>query len=333
MRADRLLSILLLLQAQGKMTARELAQELEVSERTIYRDIDALSFAGVPIFSESGHQGGYALVENYQTTLTGLSKGELRALFMLGNLTPLGDLGVREELQRALLKISAALPRDRCRDDEQISRYFHFDSSWWRQDKERFQHLQVIQQAIYQNQKLNIVYQPPFAVEIKRLVAPFGLVAKAGRWYLVCARNNGIHVHRVSHLLDVSISQEHFACPERFNLAAFWQGWCADYESLLTDFTATVRVAPRLIPFLPMYFGHSIHTMIDGAPPPDLDGWIQLDLTFESFDAARDRFLSFGSAVEVLAPRSLKLSIIDYAEQIVHLYKQSPAEEIKSGIV
>jgi len=325
MRADRLLSILLLLQARGKLTARELAQELEVSERTIYRDIDALSFAGVPIFSESGHQGGYALVENYQTTLTGLSKGEWRALFMLGNLTPLADLGVREELQRALLKISAALPQDRCRDDERISRYFHFDSSWWRQDKERLQHLQVIQQAIYQNQKLNIVYQPPFAVEIRRLVAPYGLVAKAGRWYLVWAKNDAIHVHRVSNLLDVAISEEPFTCPEHFDLAAYWQGWCINYEALLMDFTARVRIAPRLIPFLPMYFGHSIHTMIDGAPPPDSDGWIQLDLTFESFGTARDRLLSFGSAVEVLAPRSLKLSIVDYAEQITSLYSQMSA--------
>jgi len=186
------------------MTARELAKELEVSERTIYRDIDALSIAGVPVYGEPGPDGGYALVDSYRTNLTGLTEGEVRALFMLSIPAPLADLGVSQELRAALLKLSAALPDARRRDEERVRQRFHLDSTWWRQGEERVPHLQTIHQAVWQDRKLHVMYHPPFAIEIERLVAPYGLVAKAGVWYLVCARNDRLHVHRVSDLLDVS---------------------------------------------------------------------------------------------------------------------------------
>lgn len=320
MRADRLLAILLLLQARGKMTAGELAQELEVSERTIYRDINALSIAGVPVYGESGPEGGYALVDRYRTNLTGLTEGEVRALFMLSIPAPLADLGVSQELRTALLKLSAALPEARRCDEERARQRFHLDSAWWRQGEERMPHLQTVHQAVWQDRKLHIVYRPPFAIEIERLVAPYGLVAKAGVWYLVYARNDAIRVHRVSDLLDVSISAESFKRPAGFDLAAFWGEWCAEYEAFLSDFTATVRVAPPFIPELPRYFGNHIHTKIAQAGPPDAAGWIQLELAFESFEAARNRLLGFGRGVEVLEPRALRRSVLDYAEQIVDLY-------------
>lgn len=144
MRADRLLSLLMLLQIRGRMTARELAKELEVSERTIYRDIDALSIAGVPVYGEPGPEGGYALVDSYRTNLTGLTEGEVRALFMLSIPAPLADLGVSHELRAALPKLSAALPNARRRDEERVRQRFHLDSTWWRQGEERVPHLQTI---------------------------------------------------------------------------------------------------------------------------------------------------------------------------------------------
>ena len=320
MRADRLLSLLMLLQARGQMTARELAKELEVSERTIYRDIDALSIAGVPVYGESGPEGGYALVDSYRTNLTGLTEGEVRALFMLSIPAPLADLGVSQELRAALLKLSAALPDARRRDEEWVRQRFHLDSTWWRQGEERAPHLQTIHQAVWQDRKLHVVYRPPFAIEIERLVAPYGLVAKAGVWYLACARNDTIYVHRVSDLLDVRVSDESFERPASFDLAAFWEEWCTEYEIFLSDFTATVRVAPSFIPELPRYFGNYIHTKIARAGLPDAEGWIRLELSFESFEAARDRILGFGRGVEVLEPRALHRSVLDYAEQIVALY-------------
>lgn len=320
MRADRLLSILLLLQARGHMTARQLARELEVSERTIYRDINALSMAGVPVYGQSGPEGGYALVDSYRTNLTGLTEGEVRALFMLSLPAPLADLGVSQEFRTALRKLSAALPDTRRQDEERVRQCFHLDSTWWRQGEERVPHLQTVHQAVWHNRQLYVLYRPPFAIEIERLVRPYGLVAKAGVWYLVCARNEAMYVHRVADLLAVRLSAESFERPASFDLAAFWAEWCLEVETLLADFTVTVRVAPDFVSELSRYFGNSIHTKITRAGPPDAAGWIRLELSFESFEAARDRLLSFGRGVEVLEPRALHRSVLDYAEQIVALY-------------
>jgi predicted DNA-binding transcriptional regulator YafY len=322
MRADRLLSILLLLQARGRMTARQLAQELEVCERTIYRDVDALGAAGVPIYGDAGPAGGYALVDSYRTNLTGLTEGEVRALSMLNVPAPLADLGVSQELRAALLKLTVALPDARRRDQERVRQRYHLDSSWWRQGEERVPHLRTIHQAVWQNRMLHVVYRPPFATEIERLVAPYGLVAKAGIWYLVYAINGAVRVHRVSDYLDVRVTEESFERPAGFDLESFWEEWCAEYETLLSDFTATVRVAPAFVPQLPRYFGSVIHAKVAQAGPPDAEGWVRLELSFESFEAARERILGFGRGVEVLEPLALRRSVLDYAEQIVALYTQ-----------
>jgi len=323
MRADRLLSLLMLLQARGQMTARELARELEVSERTIYRDIDALCIAGVPIYGEAGPEGGYALVDSYRTHLTGLTEGEVRALFMLSIPAPLAELGVSRELRSALLKLSAALPDAHRRNEERVRQRFHLDSTWWRQGDELAPHLPTIHQAVWQDRKLHITYQPLFAVELVRLVEPYGLVAKAGVWYLVCANKRGPHVHRVSDLVDARISEETFERPADFDLPTFWQGWCQEHEALYVHYTATVRVAPNLVPELARHFGSLIHTKLAQAGPPDVEGWVKLELAFESFEAARERILGFGRGIEVLEPRALRRSVLDYAEQIVALYATS----------
>ena len=324
MRADRLLSILLLLQTHGRMTAKALSEELEVSVRTIYRDIDALCMAGVPIYSDSGHHGGYALVDNYQTDLTGLTRGELRALFMLGNLAPLSDLGLSTALRTALVKLFASSPEPVRQEDEQIRRCFHFDSVWWKQTSSRVPHLQVVQEAVWRNFKLNIAYQTPHSLVIKHLVSPYGLVAKAGTWYLVCARNESIHVYHVPDLLDAQLSAEKFDRPLDFVLSEFWEKWQKDYEAQLADFTASVRIAPQFIPILPRYFGPQIENKIMQGKPPDAQGWIRLELSFESFEIARDRLLGFGGGVEVISPLALQKSVLDYAQQTVNVYKLSP---------
>ena len=320
MRADRLLSLLMLLQTRGRMTARELAEQLEVSERTIYRDIDALSAAGVPVYGEAGPEGGYALVDRYRTTLTGLTEGEVRALFMLSIPAPLADLGVSQKLRTALLKLTAALPEVHRRAEERVRQRFHLDSTWWHHREELVPHLLTIHQAIWQDYKLQITYHPPFTIEIEQLVAPYGLVAKAGVWYLVFARNSAIRVHRVSNFINVRISDEPFKRSADFNLAAFWQEWCSEHETSLFNYSTTVRISPDLIPELPRYFGSQIHAKIAQAGPPDEQGWIRLELSFESFEAARERILGFGRAVEVLTPQALRRSVLDFAEQIVSLY-------------
>lgn len=320
MRADRLLSLLMLLQARGRMTAQSLAEELEVSERTIYRDIDALSAAGVPVYGEAGREGGYALLDSYRTSLTGLTDKEVRALFMLGIPAPLADLGVSQELKAALLKLSAALPAARRRDEERVRQRFYLDAAWWHQGEEAVPHLQTVYQALWQDRKLAVTYRPLPTVTIEQLVEPYGLVAKAGVWYLVCARAGKVSVHRVSELLDTRLSDETFQRPAGFVLPAFWKAWCGQREQSQVNYPVTVRVAPDFLPWLPMYFGDSIRARIAQAGPPDAAGWVTLELSFESLEAARDRILGLGRGVEVLKPLALRLSILDYARQIVALY-------------
>jgi predicted DNA-binding transcriptional regulator YafY len=321
MRADRLLSILLLLQIRKKMTAKDLAEELEVSERTIYRDIDALCTAGVPVTSEPGHGGGYGLVEDYRTQLTGLNKDELRALMTLGSFAPLSDLGMSDSLRAALIKISAALPASSLPEDQRIRQCFHFDSTWWQQGSTWSPHLQILQDALWQDRKVQITYRTYEYFQISHCVSPYGLVVKAGRWYLVYARQGAIFVHRVSELLDIKLTQEKFSHPAGFDLVDFWRGWCHDYESILTDFIVTLRVNPDFLPHLRNALGSQVDRNILGSTQPDEEGWVMLEVSFENFEAARDRILGFGSGVRVVAPQALKLSVQDYAEQIVKLYQ------------
>lgn len=320
MRADRLLSILMLLQARGRMTAQKLAEELEVSVRTIYRDLDALSAAGVPVYAERGRNGGCALLDSYRTTLTGLTPDEVRALFMLSIPAPLAELGVSHELKAALLKLSAALPDAHRHDEERVRQRIHLDSVEWFQAVEPVPHLQTIHQALWQDRLLLLTYYLPFQTRVDRLVAPYGLVAKASVWHLVCASDGHIRVHRVSQILDARLTDESFDRPDDFDLAAYWKRWCAAVEADRLHYPVTVRVAPSLIPYLPQFFGQHIQATIRDAEPPDAEGWITLILPFENLEDARDRILAFGRAVQVLEPQALRESVLDFATQIVALY-------------
>jgi predicted DNA-binding transcriptional regulator YafY len=325
MRADRLLSILMLLQSRGRMTAGELAGEVEVSERTIYRDLDALSAAGVPVYAERGPGGGCALLDSYRTTLTGLTQDEVRALFMLSIPAPLAELGVDQELKMALLKLSAALPATRRHDEERARQRIHLDSSGWFETRELVPHLQTLQRAVWEDRKLHLTYRLRFEARAEWLVAPYGLVAKANVWHLVCAREGHLRVYRVSQVLEAGISDESFERPDDFDLAAFWQAWCAEVEENRPYYPVVVRVAPDLVPWLPSTFGEPIREEMARSQraegdSPDAQGWIRVTLPFESLPEARERLLGFGGAVEILEPVALRESVVDFGRQIVSRY-------------
>jgi predicted DNA-binding transcriptional regulator YafY len=330
MRADRLLSILMLLQARGKVTAERLAEELEVSVRTIYRDVDALSSAGVPVYAERGPGGGCALVEGYRTSLTGLTADEVKALFMLSVPSSLDELGMSQELRVALRKLAAALPETHRQDKEKVRQRIHLDWSDWSRGKETTPYLQTIHRAVWEDLRLHMAYRefvgPQGFERFERLVDPYGLVAKAGTWHLVCTHatcegEKHLRVYRVSRILDARITDEHFERPVDFDLAAFWKSWCVGREETRPSYPATVRVSPELAQLLPLYFGDPIRERIASAGPPDADGWITLTLPFECFEEARRRILGFGRAAEVLAPEPLRLSVIDFARQIADFYR------------
>ncbi|HEX2910651.1 MAG TPA: HTH domain-containing protein [Chloroflexia bacterium] len=186
MRADRLIALLMLLQSHGSMTAQALAETLEVSERTIYRDINALGIAGIPVMTERGPGGGCSLLDSYRTNLTGLTEEETRALFMLNLPAPLSQLGVAPELKSALLKLSAALPVTRRSAEERVRQRIHLDATWWFQPEEPLPCLTKLYQAIWEDAlvyvKYRVRFEPRGEVEIEQLVEPYGLVAKASVW-------------------------------------------------------------------------------------------------------------------------------------------------------
>ena len=321
MRADRLLSLLMLLQTRGRLTAQELADELEVSERTIYRDLQALSTAGVPVYAERGPGGGCSLLDSYRTNLTGLTPQEARALFMLNIPAPLDQLGVTQELKAALLKLSAALPASRRGEEERSRQRIHLDSSWWFQAEEAVPCLPAIQQALWQNRKLGLTYRADFGTQVHQIVAPYGLVAKASVWYLVYAHPAGdMRALQVSRVAEAVLLDEIFQRQPDFDLADFWRGWCSEFEEGRNRYMATVRVAPKLVEQLPYYFGENIRDLLAQAPPADAEGRITLTLPFESLSAARTRILGFGRAAEVLEPEALRKSVMDFAKQITEFY-------------
>ena len=311
----------MLLQTRGQMSAKDLADELEVSERTIYRDITALSTSGVPIYASRGPGGGVRLIEEYRTTLTGLTPEETRALFTMGIPAPLAQLGMDEIFKGALLKLSASLPETRREEEARTRQRILLDSSWWFQAEQQVPCLQTIQQALWQDRCLQIkVRWEFFNTEFEQDAEPYGLVAKANIWYLVYGRGGTPKVRRVSEIVEAELASEGFTRPPEFELEAFWQEWCQRYESQ-PPFCARVRVAPEALPMLAEYMGDRARGQLAQRPVSDPDGWVTLDLPFDSFVTARTRLLGLGRAVEVLEPESLRKSLIDFAEQIVGFYK------------
>lgn len=316
MRADRLLSILMLLQARGPLNADQLAAELEVSSRTIGRDIDALSAAGVPVYSTPGRGGGYALLDSYRTTLTGLTRDEARALLMLTIPAPLQDLDVHQDLKAALLKLAAALPGVG-EDQARVQQRIHLDSSLWPRDEASLPHLQTLYDAVWRDRRLAIRWQVPggFAEPVALVVDPYGLVAKANVWYLVCAFGGHVRVHRVEQLLAAEVQEGAFERPPDFDLAAFWRAWCVDLLARRPRYPVRLRVAPHLRPDLAHYLPQA------HVEPAPVGEWASAEIVFESLEAARERLLALGGAVEILEPLALRLSMADYARQIAGRYE------------
>ncbi len=323
MRADRLLSLLLLLQARGRLSAASLAAELDVSPRTIYRDMLALSSAGVPVYAEPGRDGGYALVESYRTNLTGLKQAEARALFLalatLSASQPLAALGVGVELESALRKLTAALPAASRGEETLLRQRFLLDTAGWDQDT-GVPNLPVVQAAVWQDRCLLIRYALFGGMVSEQKVEPYGLVVKAGVWYLVYARLGRIQARRLADLLDAQLLDEPFTRPAAFDLQNFWQAYLSERQDTAPGFVVRARVAASFTGQLHYYFGSAIQQQLDHLPASDSAGRVTLDLPFDSFDDARRRLLGLGRAVEVLEPPELRLTLQDYAAQIMDLY-------------
>jgi predicted DNA-binding transcriptional regulator YafY len=328
MRADRLLSILLLLQVHRRVTARELAARLEVSPRTIHRDMEALSMAGVPVVAERGSAGGWSLVEEYRTNLTGLNKEEAQSLFLLQPARLLADLGWGKASDAALIKLLAALPAAHRYQAEYARQRIHVDLSGWHRADERITCLPVIQQAIWQERKLRFVYERGASREAAcRVVDPLGLVAKGSAWYLVAAVNGVPHSYRVSRVMEATLLDEPCARPQGFDLAAFWESSTASFKANLPRYEATLRVAPEVLPRL-AFAGR--FARVEHTGEPGTDGWVEVRVRFDVEEMAIEYALSFGPRVEVLAPESLREKVIEMARRVIDFYARPTRAEGKT---
>ena len=320
MRADRLLSIMLLLQLYQRLTAGELARRLEVSERTIHRDMEALSTAGVPVVAERGAGGGWALLDGYRTNLTGLNEAELQTLFAGLPERLLADLKLDRASDAAHVKLLAALPASRRADAEYARRRIHVDVAGWGSADESLPHLHTVQEAVWQGRKLLLAYGRgceggPAPAE--RTVDPLGLVAKGSVWYLVALSGGEVRSYRVSRVSSAQLTDEPAERPEGFNLAAFWAGSVARFKTEMPRFEATFRAHASVLHLL--RFAGRFSRLLE-ASEPDPEGWALVRMRFQFEEDACGLALGFGTRVEVVEPAALRGKVLRMAEEVVAFY-------------
>jgi predicted DNA-binding transcriptional regulator YafY len=318
-RADRLVAILLLLQARGGMSAPALANELEVSTRTIYRDLEALSAAGVPVYAERGARGGIRLLEGYRTNLTGLTAGEAEALFLVGTPGPLDELGLGPALDGAHRKLMATLTPAGRTHAERVRQRVHVDPVGWEREPRELPWLPVIARALWNDHRLDLRYVRGDNQIVDRTVDPLGLVLKAGHWYLAAIAGKWDVTYRVSRVLEATEKQERARRPERFDLVDYWAAHLAEFDEERGHAMVRVRVAPHAVDRLPMHLGEGVRAQTLEVEP-DTDGWRDLELTFDSLTDARTQLLGLGADIVVVEPAELRAEMARVAADVVGLY-------------
>ncbi len=322
MRASRLISVLLLLQTRGRLTARQLADELEVSVRTVYRDVEELSASGIPIFADRGVHGGFQLVEGYRTRLTGLTPEEAEALFLSGYPGPAAQLGLGTVLAAAQLKVLAALPPELRSRASRISQRFHLDAPGWFQEPESAGFLQPIAEAVWGDRRLRMHYRRGSDdATVERVVDPLGVVLKGGIWYMVARAENGNRTYRVSRIQDLDILDDRFERPEDFDLAAYWDASVAAYQESLPSFQAVLRVRDMDAERLGGVIGlPAARAALEAAGAPDAEGWRTVEIRLEDVWRAEPAILSLGSDAEVLEPLELRERLAATARGLAQVY-------------
>ena len=317
MRASRLLSILILLQLRGRLTADVLAGEFEVSLRTIYRDIDHLSAAGIPVYADRGPGGGFRLLDGYRTKLTGFTAAEAQALALAGLPGPAADLGLGEALGAARLKLQAAMPSAMREGAGRIGERFHLDPANWYRRAAAPRHLAAIAQAVWGERRLRIRYES-WSTTVRRTVDPLGIVMKAGEWYLVARVSGGYRTYRIAKVLDLEALEEGFERPAGFDLSAHWRQDLRRFEASLRRGEAVLRVSGAALSRLDRLGADIAEPII--AALPDAKGWRQAMVPIEGIEQAAAMLLSFGAEIEVVSPPALRRQLAERAQQVLTLY-------------
>ena len=313
MRASRLVTLLLLLQTRGRMTAAQLAAELEVSERTVHRDVDALSEAGVPIYAERGPHGGVQLVEGYRTRLTGMTADEAEAVFLSGLPGPAAELGLGTVVTAARLKVLASLPSElRVRASRLVER-FYLDAAGWFQESDPVPHLAAVAEAVWESRRLWIEYERGDS-RVERVLEPLGLVLKGGIWYAVASVDGATRTYRLSRIVAARPLDETFERPAGFDLASHWAESIAAYEREIPRIEVTVRVAPDRLDALGDLVGHPVVASAERLPEPDADDWTRLRLRVSwGLNEAAEHLVGMGGDLEVIGPPEARDRVLELA--------------------
>src|ERR1051325_2756245 len=322
MRADRLFSIVLLLQVHHQMTARDLASRLEVSERTIHRDMDALSGAGIPVTAARGSGGGWSLLGEYRTNLTGLTETEIQSLFVTKPTKVLADLRLEKAADGALLKLLACLPATFRQGAERARQRIHVDVSGWSRREEAVPFLPVLQEALWLQHKLLITYERGADCDpVQRLIEPYGLVAKGSAWYLAGAVDGYVRSYRVSRITQAEVLNEHANIPADFDLAEYWQQSATTFKKNVPNYVAQFWVAPAVYPRLSFAGRFARVTETDET---DARGWRKAVVGFDVEEMACEYAVSFGPNLEVIEPLSLREKVVKMVQETLRFYgKQS----------
>lgn len=337
MRASRLVSVLLLLQSRGKMTAQQLADILEVSVRTIYRDVESLSAAGIPVYGDAGPDGGYQLLGGYRTRLDGLSAPEAEALWLAGMPHAAAELGLGTVLAAAQLKLRAALPAELRDRATTIGERFHLDAPGWYYDGDSSPYLATVADAVWNQHRIEIRYRRWVApTDVTRTLDPHGIVLKAGKWYLVArdataapaAAIPTFRTYRINHILGLTVLGERFDRAADFVLAAFWASSVAGFRAGLWQGEARIRLSAEGRDRMAEMMSPAVISAADAtASAPDESGWITAVVPIESLVHAHQDFLRLGAEVEVLEPEALREWLAGTARSLAAIYAQAASPQ------
>lgn len=319
MRADRLLAILLLLQSHRRLTAGELAARLDVSSRTVQRDMLALSIAGAPVYAQRGASGGWSLVEGYHTDLSGLSQPEIHSLTLLTPAKLLDDLGLRQASATGLVKLLAGLPDAQRHSAEELRQRVYVDAAGWRATEEVAPAFSVMQEAVWRDLHAQIAYERGDGTAVERVIEPLGLVAKGRVWYVVARVEGELRTYRASRIRAARLLDAPVARPPDFDLAAYWEAAQAEFTASLPRYQVVARLNAERLPFARAIWRF---TQFGSISAPDATGWVTAEITFENRAEACLCLLGLGGDAETLEPADLRALIRLSAQQTVDRYAQ-----------
>lgn len=317
MRADRLISIVLLLQQRKKISAEKLAEELAVSVRTIYRDLVVLSANGFPLYAEHGPGGGVCIIDDYAGGVKTLTVEEVDALQMMRIPDPLTSLETGKTMQRALLKMFASLP-----NQAPSSPNLYIDWNGWGITKNQsVGKLEQVYSAVCNRQTLRVSFPLWNRMDFEQEIEPYGVVAKAGEWYLIYLNADRCRMRRISDFRSITLTGTTFHRPDDFDLESTWKRLSLEEEANNFMYQVKIKVSLELFPVIKEQVWRIPYQIIESESQPDDSGWVLCKLGFENLIAARSYLLSWGNAVEVKSPEALRVSMQDFAQQINKVYE------------